>query len=72
MSDELNEARARLLSAILGRIRFAFPIRRRMIDPNAFETMFNPLRTRRDYTSLGRPTFLVTGLPEALRDEDED
>jgi len=66
-SLDLNVQRARLLGLLNKRgSRFSLPIRRRVIDPNDFRNMFNPLRIRRDYTSVGRPTFLLgyTDLPE--------
>jgi len=63
---DLDEERAKLLAVFHQKVAtvLRFPIRRRIIPPDDFRNMFNPLRTRRDYTSLGRPTFLVTELPD--------
>lgn len=64
--SELDEKRAELLAVLQKRMRdrLVFPIRRRVIDPNAFGNMFLPLRTRRDYTSVGRPVFLAMEMPD--------
>ena len=37
---------------------------RRVIPQHGLGRMLNPLRTRRDYCTVGRPTFLVETLPE--------
>jgi len=58
----LQDERAKLLGLLQARARrwIVFPIRRRPpIAPDDFRNMINPLRIRRDYTSVGRPTFLV-------------
>lgn len=54
-----DAARARLLSVFKARSTVSFPIRRHFIHPDDPRNMILPLRTRRDYTSVGRPTFLL-------------
>jgi hypothetical protein len=41
----------------------------RVIPQHGLGRMLNPLRTRRDYMAVGRPTFLVETLPEPTDEE---
>jgi hypothetical protein len=42
---------------------------RRVIPQHGLGRMLNPLRTRRDYMAVGRPTFLVETLPEPTEEQ---
>lgn len=55
--------RARLIAVLKAKAK-VLPIRRRYIHPDDPRNMILPLRTRRDYTSVGRPTFFLTDFPD--------
>ena len=52
--------RARLIAVLKAKAQFRLPIKRHIIHPDDPRNMIRPLRVRRDYTSVGRPTFLLT------------
>lgn len=62
--EHRDVARARLLAVLKAKARISFRIKRRYIHPDDPRNMIRPLRVRRDYTSVGRPTFLLSDLPD--------